>query len=481
MSLASAVDHYASVLNRLGQVVEFDISSLDRLGIPVTSCSLSVDGQLTQHGNGYGATVAAARVSGLGELAEGVLSAQHVAELARSAAHGSRRELVSRQGADRVVDPRLLCLPAGSAYCEDTALDWVPTKRVRSEETVWVPLEFIASEPGQAGDGAVLITPITNGLGAGLDPARPVAHGILEILQRHTNGLRFRALDALSPVIADDQLPASVVALTERLSQLGVKCVLKHAGTELGVCSTYAMGLDDDLSAPIRLTAAGEAAHPDAEVSLTKALLEYANSRARKAFCFGDRGLARSVAPDRYWQELPRPTGEPRAIAAMTAWRDLPPEHLRRLTAPDRSRGVAYADITVGAVPDLSVPTDLLAYLLDRLRNHEVLTTILERDGVVVAKTVVTELEVETLSYGRIGEFGAMRSLAEDLDLVRIQDRPTESHHDRVCLSHDAEERLGGRVWYSYEVAERIVGPLYPLYREPPRHAVEVRSPVSQA
>ena len=35
-------------------------------------------------------------------------------------------------------------------------------------------------------------------------------------------------------------------------------------------------------------------------------------------------------------------------------------------------------------------------------------------------------------------------------------------------------QRLGGPVYYSYATAERIVGDLYPLYREPPRHSVTV-------
>jgi len=472
MSPSNAVDHYESVLNQLGRVVEFDISSLDRLGIPVTSCSLAVDGVLRHHGNGYGGTREAARLSGLGELAEGVLSAAHLTELSRSAVRGSRRELVSAQGADRVLDPRTLCLPAGSDYSDELALVWVPVTRVRSGETAWIPQEFVASESGETGGERTLILPITNGLGAGLDPDRPVTHGLLEILQRHTNGLRFRALDAQSPVITDHQLPASVVTLMDRLRDHGVEPVLKHAGTELGVCSTYVMGLDDDDSVPIRLTAGGEAAHPSAEVSLTKALLEYANSRARKAFCFGADARVRAVAPESYWEKLTQAVGEPRAVAAMSAWRDLPPEQLRSLTAPDRSHSIGYHDILVDAVPDVFAPADLLAYLLDRLCGHDVLTSTSERDGVAVAKTIVTELEVETLSYGRIGELRAAQSLADDLDLVRIQDGPTESHHDRVCLTPEAQERLGGPAWYSYAVADRIVGPLYPLYREPPRHTV---------
>ena len=75
MSARDVIDQYETVLSRFGEVVEFDISGLDRLGIQVTSCSLAVDGRFRHHGNGYGTTDEAARVSGLGELAEGVVSA----------------------------------------------------------------------------------------------------------------------------------------------------------------------------------------------------------------------------------------------------------------------------------------------------------------------------------------------------------------------------------------------------------------------
>jgi hypothetical protein len=71
-----------------------------------------------------------------------------------------------------------------------------------------------------------------------------------------------------------------------------------------------------------------------------------------------------------------------------------------------------------------------------------------------------------------VGEVNAARLLATDLDLVRSQDGPTDSHPARVLLTPAAEERLGGPVFYSYAAADRVVGPLYPLYREPTRHSV---------
>jgi hypothetical protein len=221
----------------------------------------------------------------------------------------SFRELVGRLGVDRVADPATLCLPAGSTWTPDSVLAWVPLVRVRTGEQVWAPLDLVASDGSDRGglDGPALVPTITNGLGAGLDDERPVRHGVLEILQRHTNGLRFRALDARSPEIDHD-----VLAATTRVGE------------------------------------------------------------------------------------------------------------------------------------------------------------------VRVAKVLVTGLEVETLSYGRIGELGAADLLQTDLDLVRRGDGPSESHPARVVLTTEAEERLGGLVWYSYAAAERLVGARYPLYREPPRHLVEV-------
>ena len=55
-----------------------------------------------------------------------------------------------------------------------------------------------------------------------------------------------------------------------------------------------------------------------------------------------------------------------------------------------------------------------------------------------------------------------------------MQPGPTGTHVHQVALTAEAEERLGGPAWYSYDVAADLVGPLYPLYREPPRHSVAV-------
>ena len=475
---ADVLSAFAQALSRFGTVVEFAISDLDRTGVPVTSCSLLADGVLTHHGNGYGATLAAARIGGLGELVEGVVGGSGVARLRRDAETGSRRELVARYGEDGVVDPRLLALPAGADWSEERPVEWVVVADVRTGAPVRVPVELVASDPGEvAGAPPPLVPPVTNGLGAGLDADRAIAHGIGEVLQRHTNGLRFRALDRLSPVVAEEGLPAPVAELVGRLRAAGVDPVLKHAASELGVCSTYAVARDAAPPDKIMVTACGEAAHPDPAASLTKALLELANSRARKAFCFGRADAARALMPAAYHDHLTPAVGDDRAAAAMRGWSELPTEALSELVAPDTTRTTAYADL-VPAGPELTgdTPAAVLRHHLDHLEaaGHRVLAAVTEVDGVVAAKVLVTGLDVETLSHGRIGELGVRTALDHDLDLVRVADRPTGDHHARVHLTPDAEERLGGEVWFSHAAADRIVGAHYPLYREPGRHSVEV-------
>lgn len=155
----------------------------------------------------------------------------------------------------------------------------------------------------------------------------------------------------------------------------------------------------------------------------------------------------------------------------MRAWHDLGAQRLRELTAPDRSRTVGRDAIEV---PAGDAADGTLTGLLATLAGHDVLAATTRVGEVHVAKVLVGGLEVETMSYGRIGEAGVADLLTTDLGLVRLGDGPTESHPDRVVLTAKAEERLGGPAWFSYAAAERVVGPLYPLYREPPRHLVEV-------
>jgi hypothetical protein len=93
----------------------------------------------------------------------------------------------------------------------------------------------------------------------------------------------------------------------------------------------------------------------------------------------------------------------------------------------------------------------------------------------VAAKVLVPGLEVETMSYRRIGERGVRRLLDRGEPLVAVGRRPggdDAAGWARVHLTADAEERLGGPAWFDRAGADARVGALYALYREPGRHAV---------
>jgi len=92
--------------------------------------------------------------------------------------------------------------------------------------------------------------------------------------------------------------------------------------------------------------------------------------------------------------------------------------------------------------------------------------------GVHVVKAVVPGLEVETMSYHRIGERGVRKLLERDSPLVGLGAPPPGAA--AVRLPPGAAERLGGEAWLDVAAVDRIVGGLYPLYREPEVHSAPI-------
>lgn len=337
--------------------------------------------------------------------------------------------------------------------------------------------------PGGPPPGGWLVTLLTNGLGAGDTLERAVAHGLLELLQRDGNGLRFRALDpgvVLDLGGSDDSDVQDPVTrdVLRRLRSAGIEVLPKLAGTDLGIPNVYVVGAEADgvePPQPVMLTAAGEAAHPDREAALRKAVLEFAAARTRKAWKHGSLAEAERIAPPGYlarWLERGAAPSEPRALGAMVSWACSSADELRAQLEPQvlsRRSTVRFADLPTTAGED---PADVLDVVLRRLADDglDVLVVDCSGDGVAAVKVVVPGLEVETMSYGRIGERGVAELMAQGRDdLAGIGDPPDGA--ERVLLTAEATERLGGPPWFSPRRAEEVVGPLYPLYREPGRHA----------
>ncbi|MGY1741633.1 MULTISPECIES: YcaO-like family protein [unclassified Blastococcus] len=462
-------------------VEEFAIRGLDFLDVPLHSAVLPTT---PQHpggsGLGYGATREEARTGALGEMAEMALSVR--AHESAPRVQASFAELARREGRDRVADPRTLCLEAGSAYADDRPLQWLPMTRLRDGERVLVPAELVASAPqdlpGSAPPGGWLTTVVTNGQGAAFDAERAVTHALLEVLQRDGNATAFRAMDRGIVLDLAGLRDPDALALIDRLSAAGVEVMVKLASTAFGVVDVYAVGCSRDGSEPVPVmaTACGEAAHPDRDTAVRKALHEFASARSRKAFMHGPYEAVLPATPPGYldsWRGGHPPerlVEENRALEAMLAW--------------TRMGTAALTDLlrdTVLAHRQTARLVDLPRYDGDDLHGHvtgavqdagfDVLVELQPSAGeAVAAKVLVPGLEVETMSYGRIGERGVRRLLDRGEPLVAVGADP--GGWARVHLTAEAEERLGGPAWFDRAGADRRVGALYPLYREPGRHVV---------
>jgi ribosomal protein S12 methylthiotransferase accessory factor YcaO len=461
------------------EVVEFPVVGLDVLDVPLHSAALPAS---PRHpggsGLGYGATAEEARTGALGEMAEMALSTRALAGLSRVEA--SYADLVRKEGAGWVQDPRTLVLEAGSPYDYDRVLQWLPMTRLRDGESVLVPAELVASAPddlpGAPPPGGWLTTVITNGQGAAFDPTRAVAHAVLEVLQRDGNATAFRALDRGAVVDLDGLRDPDALALLDELDGAGIDVMVKLASTDLGVVDVYAVGCSRDASEPVPImaTACGEAAHPDRDTAVRKALYEFAAARARKAFMHGPLDLVRQGTPPGYldaWLSGHPPerlVEEDRALTAMLDWTAMGTPalvELLRETVLARRSTVRLTDLPTWAGDDL--PAHVVGGL--HAAGLDVLVHVQPSEGeAVAAKVLVPGCEVETMSYGRIGERGVRRLRERHDPLVAVGADP--GGWGRVHLTAEAEERLGGPAWFDREGARRRVGALYPLYREPGRH-----------
>ena len=231
--------------------------------------------------------------------------------------------------------------------------------------------------------------------------------------------------------------------------------------------------------------ACGEAVHPVPEVALRKALLEFASSRARLALFHGPLEVVERVTPPGYleaYRKIVDPADEePRGLAGMQRWVTLDLAGMREVLAPVfavRTR-VSFADLPRPESPALTLESAaLLRFTVTRLEKagFEALYVDLSPPGTGVraVKMIVPGLEVETMSYQRIGERNVRRLLARQTaeadfpTLVGLGDAPAGA--SPVPLTDLARQRLGGGAWLDHLGMAALLDNLYVLYREPSRH-----------
>ncbi len=488
-ALAAYRAAYDPALAAGARCFEFSQTSLDRLNLPLwTVASVDADGTLSD-GFGYGPTLTAAQASAWGETVEWHLAHEWFRHAPRT-----RETFSALQAAGRsVLDPVSLCLSAGSGYShENTVLDWVQARRHPTQESVLVPVEFVAPRFADFGPGfdraAALAVPITNGLGAGLTRSHALAHGILELLQRDGNSVHYRALDRGLLVdlgtkfeqVCDPQTRA----LLQTLDAAGIEILVKLADDSFGLTNLYVVGYDrDPAQAPraISLSACGEAVHPDRERALAKSLREFVSARARKAFNHGPLAPVRAVAPPGYLEAFGPASlrsEDDRALSEMQRWMRMDhAAYFEEICHPlfDGRARRRFDELPTTTVPDSGA---LLALLTERLAQAglEVYHVDFTPPGspVVALKAIVPGLEVETMTYQRIGARNLRRLLARGSPLVGVGPRQRPAGALPVRLTPAEAATFDGEPWFDPAALDQIVGPLYPLYREPGRHVVAI-------
>ncbi len=489
----TAVAKYRAALPA-GELNEFALSDADRLGICCHSAIFYPDNGPHKGGVGYGLASDAATCGAYGELTEDFWAHQALEEWPRVRASFSELKARNRDA----INPLDLCLEAGSSYDEHIELDWVEINRFGTGEKVWVPLEFVAcgwSDLPEEGNPALgetrrgfLVTPITNGLGAGTSYEMAIIHGLLELLQRDGNGLSIRALattDAIDLSTIDDPIARQ---LLDKFERAGVDVVVKLASRDRDIPGFYVSGIDrvesENGASNVMALGGGEACHPVAVVALRKALMEFAAARARIAFFHGPLSIAEKIAPEGYLDEFREnfapQNEEPRALESLSAWAKLSLAEVRENMAPVHrvEKWIDFSDVPTQPESLAADKTALLNFVVEKLRADDLEVLVADfsppGDEVFSVKVIVPGLEVETLSYGRIGRRNVERliEIARAGGPILAGIGALMPGAQPVLLSVEAQAKLGGAAWFDAHAAAQVVGPLYSIYREPGRHAV---------
>ena len=161
-----------------------------------------------------------------------------------------------------------------------------------------------------------------------------------------------------------------------------------------------------------------------------------------------------------------------RALRGMRGWMALSRQQFFDILAHpiyDVKSHVKFSELPTADVPDAEA---LLALLTERLgaAGLDVLYADFTPPGspATILKAIVPGLEVETMTYQRIGGRNLRRLLAQNSPIVGVADPPPGAKPIRLT-ERDAD--LAG-AWLDPRAVDQAMGPLYALYREPGRHVL---------
>ncbi|MBV9024381.1 MAG: YcaO-like family protein [Streptomycetaceae bacterium] len=322
-----------------------DITSLDRLGIPVfnTYRTTAAPGNLTVT-CGKGRTRKAALVSALMEAYERYCGEQQ-GRLGTVLTMAQARERFPE-----VLDPRDLVLDTRTDWEPGIPLEWIPTRDLVSGAVVQVPADAVFTPYPTR--GARLFAHHSDGLASGNCLAEATLHALYELIERDSRS--FGEVLRLGHRVALDSLPPDLQLLARIFEVAGISVALFAFRSSLEITSFFALG-DDRLAENPMLVNAGAGCHLNPAVGVSRALTELAQSRlsvisgAREDFSTRYRNRReetyqaaheRAVHWSRGWQqigfdEIPNHSDDDLQADLRTVRRSLLSAGLRRILVAD--------------------------------------------------------------------------------------------------------------------------------------------------
>ena len=243
-----------------------DITSLDRIGIPVFSCirPTAMDGAITVY-NGKGATVEESRISAIMEGIERYSAEVHDRDI--------RVALFDElKGREPVVDPGDLILPEGALT--DRFMSWCQGYDIVNDETLWVPA-FAVFHPVPPRHRGPFRTN-TNGLASGNTMEEAIFHALSEVIERDAWSLVETTRNTGPAVIGIDD--PSIQEMQKKFADAQVEVTVRDITSDIGIPTIAAVADDVLLKDPSLLTI-GIGTHTSARIAVMRALTEVAQSR----------------------------------------------------------------------------------------------------------------------------------------------------------------------------------------------------------
>ena len=265
-----------AMLPRFGITRVGVLTGLDTVGIPVAAACRPNSRSIAVH-QGKGRTPAAAKVSAVMEAVE----CWHAEAADLPLRLGSVDEILRHGPA--VAPGRLPLTGVGDAA--SARFLWAEADDLISGSRLWVPYELVSADfttPPPAGFG--LFRQTTNGLGAGNTPLEAILHGIYEVVERdavalwHAASTARQARRCIDPATIDGPESRWMLA---KLAAASVAVCLWDVTTDIGLPAFLVLTCDEDGVAGVE-PEFGSACHANADVALSRALAEAAQSRVTR-------------------------------------------------------------------------------------------------------------------------------------------------------------------------------------------------------